>query len=196
MKFLYAFFFAGILLTSLLFSQPDISREIAKLKHADESQRYIIMNRIKQELAGMNAQQRASAIAQLRNKTSTGNNAPRSQSTQGGNRQSGTRNSMARGTMAQPSSGHEGSGGTPHAASQSSSSPSVPQGGQTGPSHSNPAMPAQTGPKTPNQTGPQRGLQAPSQTGPQAPPQTTPQAPPQRGPQAPHHMPGPRPGRH
>ena len=201
MNFLTIFIALMALSISLLFSQADISHEIAKLKHADESQRYIIMNRIKQQLAGMNAKQRAAAIAQLRGGTHSARHTAQSRTTNRGSHQHASSNGTANGMM-KSTTGHRGSGGS-HGAPQipAPATPSLPQGGHiTSPSHSNPAAPPHAGPQTPGHTPPHTGPQAPPSTGPQTPPHTGPQAPPSTGPQAPPHtgphIPGPRPGQY
>ena len=173
MKFFYTFSFAGLFSTTLLFSKVDISHEIKKLKQADESHRYVIMNRIKQQIATMNARQRSSAIALLRNKTSNGNSVPVSQAA--------------------------GPGSTGKTTVSSPSNISAPQNSHTGPSHSSPAAHPQSTPQSAPQTGPQAQPQSTPQSGPQTQPQspqTGPQSTPQSGPQMPHHLPRPKSGRH
>ena len=44
----------------------DISVQIAQLKNAKKSEKYIIMNKIKMQISKLNSTQRAKAIAQLR----------------------------------------------------------------------------------------------------------------------------------
>jgi len=48
----------------------DISAQIAQLKNAKKSEKYMIMNKIKIQIAKLNSTQRAKAIAQLRGVTS------------------------------------------------------------------------------------------------------------------------------
>ena len=54
----------------------DISAQIAQLKNAKKSEKYMIMNKIKMQIAQLNSAQRAKAISQLRGAMSgsTGNN--------------------------------------------------------------------------------------------------------------------------
>jgi len=182
MNFFYIFVATVTVSTSLLFSQTDISREIAKLKRVDASHRYIIMNRIKQQLAGMNAKQRAAAIAQLRGSARSANQSPQSKKGRQAYR-NGT--VAARGPMAEHSTGHGMAAGSPHMAPQipTPSAPNMPQGGHVSvPSHSNPVRPPHHGPGTPPVSPPVSPPVAPPHTGPQNPPNTGPQTPPHNGP--------------
>ena len=47
-------------------ANTDISAQIKQLKHAKKSEKYVIMNKIKIQIAKLNSAQRAKAIAQLR----------------------------------------------------------------------------------------------------------------------------------
>ena len=51
---------------SLQMNAGDISAEIAQLKSAKKSEKYMIMNKIKIQISKLNSTQRAKAIAQLR----------------------------------------------------------------------------------------------------------------------------------
>jgi hypothetical protein len=61
---------SSIFLTAYTSANVDISAEIVKLKNAKKSEKYIIMNKIKIQIAKLNSTQRAKAIAQLRGATS------------------------------------------------------------------------------------------------------------------------------
>ena len=51
---------------SIHINAEDISAQIAQLKNAKKSEKYIIMNKIKTQISKLNSTQRAKAIAQLR----------------------------------------------------------------------------------------------------------------------------------
>ncbi len=59
----------SIFLTTV-YAQVDISAQIAQLKGAKKSEKYMIMNKIKMQISRLNSTQRAKAIAQLRGATS------------------------------------------------------------------------------------------------------------------------------
>ena len=59
----------SIFLTTI-YAQADISAQIAQLKSAKKSEKYMIMNKIKMQISRLNSKQRAKAIAQLRGATS------------------------------------------------------------------------------------------------------------------------------
>ncbi len=53
-----------------MYAEVDISAQLAQLKGAKKSEKYIIMNKIKIQIAKLNSTQRAKAISQLRRATS------------------------------------------------------------------------------------------------------------------------------
>jgi hypothetical protein len=63
------FLLLAIVMTSISV-QADISAQIAQLKNAKKSEKYIIMNKIKRQIAQLNSAQRAKAIRQLRSSMS------------------------------------------------------------------------------------------------------------------------------
>ncbi|RRS30794.1 MAG: hypothetical protein P794_05260 [Epsilonproteobacteria bacterium (ex Lamellibrachia satsuma)] len=52
--------------TMAISAEIDISAQIKQLKNAKKSEKYIIMNKIKMQIAKLNSEQRAKAISQLR----------------------------------------------------------------------------------------------------------------------------------
>ena len=67
-------FLLSIFLTTYVYAQIDISAQIAQLKGAKKSDKYMIMNKIKVQIAKLNSTQRAKAISQLRSATSNRGN--------------------------------------------------------------------------------------------------------------------------
>jgi hypothetical protein len=65
----YIFLLSTFLIT-YTFAEVDISAQIAQLKSAKKSEKYIIMNKIKIQISKLNSAQRAKAISQLRGATS------------------------------------------------------------------------------------------------------------------------------
>jgi len=59
-------FVLSIFLTTHIYAETDISAQIAQLKHAKKSEKYMIMNKIKIQIAKLNSEQRTKAISQLR----------------------------------------------------------------------------------------------------------------------------------
>jgi hypothetical protein len=67
-------FLLSIFLTVYTCADVDISSQIAQLKNAKKSEKYMIMNKIKMQISQLNSTQRAKAISQLRaSMSNTGN---------------------------------------------------------------------------------------------------------------------------
>jgi hypothetical protein len=64
----------SIFLTVYTYADVDISSQIAQLKNAKKSEKYMIMNKIKMQIAQLNSTQRAKAIKQLRTSMPTAGN--------------------------------------------------------------------------------------------------------------------------
>lgn len=67
-------FLLSIFLTTNIYAEVDISAQIAQLKGAKKSEKYILMNKIKMQISKLNSSQRAKAISQLRGVTSNTRN--------------------------------------------------------------------------------------------------------------------------